>query len=57
MKMLSTATTILNSPSTYMGTVRHYDISLEYEIFAIPGLNSGVQFRSLVEKVKYTDIV
>jgi len=46
-----TATTILNSPSTYMGTVRHYDdFILEYEIFATPGLNSGVQFRSLVSE-------
>ena len=46
-----TATTIRNSPSTYMGTVRHYDdFILEYEIFATPGLNSGVQFESCFEK-------
>ena len=45
------ATTILNSPSTYMGTIENYDdFILEYEIFAIPGLNSGVQFRSLVSE-------
>ena len=45
------ATTILNSPSTYMGTTENYDdFILEYEIFANPGLNSGVQFRSLVSE-------
>ena len=45
------ATSILNSPSTYMGTVNHYDdFILEYEIYASPGLNSGVQFRSLVSE-------
>ena len=45
------ATTILNSPSTYMGTIENYDdFILEYEIFATPGLNSGVQFRSLVSE-------
>ena len=47
-----TATTILNSPSTYMGTVQEYDdFILEYEIYATPGLNSGVQFRSLVNDI------
>ena len=31
------ATTILNSPSTYMGTIENYDdFILEYEIFATP---------------------
>ena len=45
------ATSILNSPSTYMGTVNHYDdFILEYDVFVTPGLNSGVQFRSLVSK-------
>ena len=45
------ATSILNSPSTYMGTIKHYDdFIFEYEIFASPGLNSGVQFRSLNSK-------
>ena len=45
------ATSILNSPSTYMGTINHYDdFIFEYEIFASPGLNSGVQFRSLNSK-------
>ncbi len=47
-----TATTILDSPSTYMGTVQEYDdFILEYEIYATPGLNSGVQFRSLVNDI------
>ncbi|MDC0389461.1 DUF1080 domain-containing protein [Flavobacteriaceae bacterium] len=45
------ATSILNSPSTYMGTINHYDdFIFEYEIFASSGLNSGVQFRSLNSK-------
>ena len=45
------ATSILNSPSTYMGTINHYDdFIFEYEIFASHGLNSGVQFRSLNSK-------
>ena len=43
------ATSILNSPSTYLGTKDFFsDFILEYEIFASSGLNSGVQFRSLV---------
>jgi len=43
------ATSILNSPSTYMGTKKTYDdFILEYEVFVSPGLNSGVQFRSSV---------
>ncbi len=47
-----TATTILDSPSTYMGTVQEYDdFILEYEIYATPGLNSGVQFRSFVNDI------
>jgi hypothetical protein len=43
------ATSILNSPSTYMGTKKIYDdFILEYEVFVSPGLNSGVQFSSAV---------
>ena len=43
------ATSILNSTSTYLGTKDFFsDFILEYEIFASSGLNSGVQFRSLV---------
>ena len=43
------ATSILNSPSTYMGTKKTYDdFILEYEVFFFLGLNSGVQFRSAV---------
>lgn len=45
------ASSILKSPSTYLGTKKHYDdFILEYEIYADVGLNSGVQFRSLVSK-------
>ena len=45
------ASSILKSPSTYLGTKKHYDdFILEYEIYADKGLNSGVQFRSLVSK-------
>ena len=43
------ATSILNSPSTYLGTKEVYtDFILEFEVFVSPGLNSGVQFRSLI---------
>jgi len=44
-----TGTSILNSPSTYLCTKKYYDdFILEYEIYADVGLNSGVQFRSLL---------
>ena len=41
------ATSILNTPSTYLGTKKQYDdFILEFEVFVDEGLNSGVQFRS-----------
>ena len=41
-------TSLLNSPSTYLGTKEFYsDFILEFEVFVEAGLNSGVQFRSL----------
>ena len=41
------ATSILNTPSTYLGTRKEYsDFILEFEVFVDEGLNSGVQFRS-----------
>ncbi|MBT7554776.1 MAG: DUF1080 domain-containing protein, partial [Flavobacteriaceae bacterium] len=44
-----TGTSILNSQSTYLCTKKYYDdFILEYEIYADVGLNSGVQFRSLL---------
>ena len=43
------ATSILNSPSTYLATKEFYsDFILEFEVFVDKGLNSGVQFRSLI---------
>ncbi len=43
-----TGTSLLNSPSTYLGTKEFYsDFILEFEVFVEAGLNSGVQFRSL----------
>ena len=43
------ATSILNTPSTYLGTKKEYsDFILEFEVFVDEGLNSGVQFRSAV---------
>ena len=43
------AKSILNSPSTYLGTKDHFtDFILEFDVYADVGLNSGVQFRSLV---------
>lgn len=42
---------ILNSPSTYLGTKEFYsDFILEFEVFVDKGLNSGVQFRSLINE-------
>ena len=42
---------ILNSPSTYLGTKDFYsDFILEFEVFVDKGLNSGVQFRSLINE-------
>ena len=47
-----TGTSLLKSPSTYLGTKEFYsDFILEFEVFVEAGLNSGVQFRSL----NYTD--
>ena len=41
------ATSILNTPSTYLGTKKKYDdFILEFEVYVDNGLNSGVQFRS-----------
>ena len=41
------ATSILNTPSTYLGTIKKYDdFILEFEVYVDNGLNSGVQFRS-----------
>ena len=43
-----TGTSILKSPSTYLGTKINYkDFILEFEVNVSSGLNSGVQFRSL----------
>ena len=43
------ATSILNTPSTYLGTKKQYDdFILEFEVFVDEGLNSGVQFRSSI---------
>ena len=43
-----TGTSILKSPSTYLGTKMNYkDFILEFEVNVSSGLNSGVQFRSL----------
>ena len=43
-----TGTSILKSPSTYLGTKINYkDFILEFEVNVSLGLNSGVQFRSL----------
>ena len=43
-----TGTSLLKSPSTYLGTKEFYsDFILEFEVFVEAGLNSGVQFRSL----------
>ena len=45
------ALSVLNSPSTYLGTKDFYsDFILEFEVFVDKGLNSGVQFRSLINK-------
>jgi len=45
------AVSVLNSPSTYLGTKDFYsDFILEFEVFVDKGLNSGVQFRSLINK-------
>ena len=45
------AVSILNSPSTYLGTKDFFsDFILEFEVFVDKGLNSGVQFRSLINK-------
>ena len=47
-----TGTSLLKSPSTYLGTKEFYsDFILEFEVLVEAGLNSGVQFRSL----NYTD--
>lgn len=36
-----------NSPNTFLSTKKHYDdFILEFEVWADPALNSGVQFRS-----------
>lgn len=44
-----TAVSIPNTPSTYLGTKEMYDnFILEFEVFVSKGLNSGVQFRSLI---------
>ena len=41
------ATTLLGSKSTYLATKKQYgDFILEAEMYATPGLNSGIQFRS-----------
>jgi len=41
-------TSLLKSPSTYLGTKKFYDnFILEFEVYVQAGLNSGVQFRSL----------
>ena len=43
------AESILQSPSTYLGTKKEYDdFILEFEVFVDTGLNSGVQFRSAI---------
>ena len=43
------AESILESPSTYLGTKKAYDdFILEFEVFVDTGLNSGVQFRSAI---------
>ena len=43
------AKSILNSPSTYLGTKEKFEnFILEFEVYADVGLNSGVQFRSLL---------
>ena len=43
-----TGTSILKSPSTYLGTKMNYkDFILEFEVNVSSGLNSGVKFRSL----------
>ena len=43
-----TGTSLLKSPSTYLGTKKFYsDFIMEFEVFVEAGLNSGVQFRSL----------
>lgn len=42
------ATSILNSPSTYLGTKEVYtDFILEFEVFVSPGLNSDEFIRLL----------
>ena len=51
-------TSILNSPSTYLCSKNYYDdFILEFEVNVSSGLNSGVQFRSLLNNANPKNLV